>query len=76
VTLDLNKDIIFKGIRVYGITGRRMFETWYRTSALLSQGLDLSPIVTHRFPLRQFADAFELLATGHAGKVVLLPQEA
>ena len=76
VTLDLNNDIIFKGIRVYGITGRRMFETWYRTSALLAQGLDLSPIVTHRLPLSQFADAFELLAAGHAGKVVLLPQEA
>jgi threonine 3-dehydrogenase len=76
VTLDLNNDIIFKGVRVYGITGRRMFETWYRTSALLAQGLDLSPIVTHRLPLGQFADAFELLATGHAGKVVLLPQEA
>ena len=76
VTLDLNTDIIFKGIRVYGITGRRMFETWYRTAALLSQGLDLSPIVTHRFPLSHFAEAFELLAAGHAGKVVLLPQEA
>jgi threonine 3-dehydrogenase len=76
VTLDLNNDIIFKGIRVYGITGRRMFETWYRTSALLAQGLDLSPIVTHRFPLERFADAFELLAAGHAGKVVLLPEGA
>jgi threonine 3-dehydrogenase len=76
VTLDLNNDIIFKGIRVYGITGRRMFETWYRTAALLAQGLDLTPIVTHRFPLRQFADAFDLLAAGHGGKVVLLPQEA
>lgn len=53
-----------------------MFDTWYRTSSLLAQGLDLSPIVTHRFPLARFADAFELLAAGHAGKVVLLPQEA
>jgi len=76
VTLDLNNDIIFKGVRVYGITGRRMYETWYRTSALLAQGLDLSLIVTHQFPLTQFAEAFELLAAGHAGKVVLLPQEA
>jgi threonine 3-dehydrogenase len=76
VTLDLNNDIIFKGVRVYGITGRRMFETWYRTAALLAQGLDVSPIVTHRLPLTKFAEAFELLATGQAGKVVLLPQEA
>jgi threonine 3-dehydrogenase len=76
VTLDLNNEIIFKGIRLYGITGRLMFQTWYRTSALLTRGLDLAPIVTHRLPLSQFADAFELVAAGHAGKVVLLPQEA
>jgi threonine 3-dehydrogenase len=75
VTLDLNNEIIFKGIRVYGITGRRMFETWYRTSALLAQGLDLRPIVTHRLALSEFHEAFELVAAGHAGKVVLLPQE-
>ncbi len=76
ITLDLNNDIIFKGLRVYGITGRKMFETWYRTQALLAQGLDLSPIVTHRFPLARFDEAFALLAGGHAGKVVLLPMEA
>ena len=76
ITLDLNNEIIFKGIRVYGITGRKMFETWYRTSALLAQGLDVSSIVTHRLPLSRFDDAFQLLAAGHAGKVVLLPQEA
>jgi len=75
ITLDLASDVIFKGLRVYGITGRKMFETWYRTQALLAQGLDLSPIVTHRIPLRDYDQAFELLAGGHAGKVVLLPQE-
>ncbi|MBF6606847.1 MAG: L-threonine 3-dehydrogenase [Chloroflexi bacterium] len=76
ITLDLSDDVIFKGIRVYGITGRKMFETWYRTQALLAQGLDLSPIVTHTMPLDRFADAFELLAAGHAGKIVLLPGAA
>ena len=75
ITLDLSEDIIFKGLRVYGITGRKMFETWYRTQALLAQGLDLTPIVTHRIALRDYEQAFELLAAGHAGKVVLLPQE-
>ena len=75
ITLDLSEEVIFKGLRVYGITGRKMFETWYRTQALLAQGLDLSPIVTHSLPLSRFAEAFELLAAGHAGKVVLLPQE-
>ena len=76
ITLDLSDDVIFKGIRVYGITGRKMFETWYRTQALLAQGLDLSPIVTHTMPLERFADAFDLLAAGHGGKVVLIPQRA
>jgi len=75
ITLDVSTDIIFKGLRVYGITGRKMFETWYRTQALLAQGLDLQPILTHRIPLRDYTQAFELLAGGHAGKVVLLPQE-
>jgi threonine 3-dehydrogenase len=75
ITLDLASDVIFKGLRVYGITGRKMFETWYRTQALLAQGLDLTPIVTHRIPMRDYHQAFELLAGGHAGKVVLLPQE-
>jgi len=75
ITLDLANEIIFKGVRVYGITGRKMFETWYRTQALLAQGLDLTPIVTHRFPMTRFDEAFDLLAGGHAGKVVLLPGE-
>ncbi len=73
-TIDVSAEMIFNGIRVYGITGRRMWETWYRTTALLEEGLDLSPIITHRLPLDQYADAFALVAAGHAGKVVLLPQ--
>lgn len=74
-TMDLSEEVIFKGIRVYGITGRRMFETWYRTTALLEEGLDLSPIITHRLPLADYRQAFDLVAAGHAGKVVLLPHE-
>ena len=73
ITLDLASEVIFKGIRVYGITGRKMFETWYRTQALLAQGLDLTP---DRDPpnrhSRDYDQAFDLLAGGHAGKVVLL----
>ena len=53
-----------------------MWETWYRTTALLEEGLDLSPIITHRLPLADYDEAFDLVAAGHAGKVVLLPQEA
>jgi threonine 3-dehydrogenase len=75
-TLDLSQEVIFKGIRVYGITGRRLWDTWYRTTALLEEGLDIAPIITHRLPLAEYAKAFDLVASGHAGKIVLLPQEA
>jgi threonine 3-dehydrogenase len=74
--IDLSREVIFKGARVYGITGRRMFETWYRTRALLDEGFDPSPVISHRLPLDRFADAFDLVASGHAAKVMLLPQEA
>ena len=74
-TLDLSQEVIFKGIRIYGITGRRLWDTWYRTTALLEEGLDISPIITHRLPLGEYAKAFDLVASGHAGKIVLLPQE-
>lgn len=72
-TLDLSEEVIFKGVRIYGITGRRLWDTWYRTTALLEEGLDLSPIITHRLPLSQYETAFDLVASGHAGKVVLQP---
>jgi threonine 3-dehydrogenase len=74
-TIDLSPEIIFKAIRVYGITGRLLWETWYRTTALLEEGLDVTPIITHRLPLTRYAEAFDLVAAGHAGKIVLLPQE-
>lgn len=74
-TIDLSKEVIFKGLRIYGITGRRLWDTWYRTTALLEEGLDITPIITHRLPLGDYAKAFDLVASGHAGKIVLLPQE-
>jgi threonine 3-dehydrogenase len=74
-SIDLSAEVIFKGLRIHGITGRRLYETWHRTTALLEEGLDLAPIITHRLPLARYAEAFELVASGHAGKVVLLPQE-
>ncbi|HYI23304.1 MAG TPA: L-threonine 3-dehydrogenase [Candidatus Limnocylindrales bacterium] len=74
-TLDLSQEIIFKGVRLYGITGRRLWDTWYRTTALLEEGLDIAPIISHRLPLSEYEQAFDLVASGHAGKIVLLPQE-
>ena len=75
-TIDLSQEVIFKGIRIYGITGRRLLDTWYRTTcAARGRPRHLTPIITHRLPLSDYAKAFDLVAAGHAGKIVLLPQE-
>jgi threonine 3-dehydrogenase len=74
VTLDLNDQVIFKEARLQGITGREMFRTWQQTTTLLSTGrVDVSPVITHRFGLEDFAAAFETTASGASGKVILLP---
>jgi threonine 3-dehydrogenase len=74
VTLDLNDQVIFKEARVQGVTGREMFRTWQQTTTLLSTGrVDVSPVITHRFPLERFEVAFEIAASGHAAKVIVFP---
>ena len=73
ITCDLANDIIFKGIRVHGITGRRLFSTWYRLAGLFKAGLNIKPIVTHTFPMSDFAKGFDLIRSGQCGKVVLFP---
>jgi threonine 3-dehydrogenase len=74
VTVDLSDDVIQRGLRLYGVYGRRIYQTWERTQELLRSGrLDVSPIITHRFDLADWQRGFELIASRHAGKVVLLP---
>ncbi len=73
VEMDINDGIIFKGARVYGINGRRMYDTWYKMEALLTSGLDVQPLITHSFPMEDFAEAFELVLSGSCGKVILYP---
>jgi threonine 3-dehydrogenase len=63
--------IVFKGLFLKGIYGREMFETWYKMVAMLQGGLDLSPVVTHRFPVARFQEAFDVMRSGQSGKVVL-----
>ena len=63
--------IIFKGLEIKGIYGRRMFETWYKMGAMLQAGLDLAPIITHRFPVERFQDGFDVMRSGQSGKVIL-----
>ncbi|HEX6473853.1 MAG TPA: zinc-binding dehydrogenase, partial [Candidatus Limnocylindria bacterium] len=72
-TVDLSDMVIQKGVRLYGIYGRRLYDTWERTQALLRGGLDLTPIITHRFDLADWEQGFGLIESRHAGKVVLLP---
>ncbi len=73
ITCDLANEIIFKGIRVHGITGRRLFGTWYRLAGLFKAGLNIKPVITHTLPMSDYARGFELISSGRCGKVVLLP---
>ena len=72
--VDLSELVIMQGLRLYGIYGRRIYDTWERTQSLLRSGsLDVSPIITHRLDLAEWPTAFDLIASRHAGKVVLIP---
>lgn len=70
MTLDVN-DVIFKGLEIQGIYGRRIFETWYKMAAMLQSGLDVSGIVTHRLPADRFEEALAIVRRGECGKVIL-----
>jgi threonine 3-dehydrogenase len=63
--------VIFNMLTIKGIYGREMYETWYMMTVMLQSGLDISPIVTHRFPFSEYQRAFEVMLSGNAGKVIL-----
>lgn len=72
VNINLAERIIFKGLTVLGVNGRLMFETWYQTQALVKSGrVDVRSIVTHTLPMAEYEEAFELMRTGAAAKIVL-----
>ena len=72
VNIDLNKEVVFKKIRIYGITGRKIFSTWYKTSRFLSAGLvDPTPVITHQFALKDYEKGMKLMKDGKCGKVIL-----
>lgn len=68
--LDWNQ-VIFKGLVLKGIYGREMFETWHKMIAMLQSGLDISPVITHHFPVDDYQHAFEIMGSGQSGKVIL-----
>jgi len=63
--------IIFKGLKVKGIYGREMYETWYKMTQMLRSGLEVSNVLTHRFSIDHFEEAFNIMETGDCGKIVL-----
>ena len=74
IAVNFSEDIIFKGITVQGINGRRMYQTWYQMTALLKSGkLDLHPVITDRISMKDFPKAMERLKTGEASKILVYP---
>lgn len=74
ISLDLDYDVIAKGITIHGITGRLIFNTWHQVRGLINSGkVDLDTVVTHRFSLEKYADAIDIMKSGRSGKVVLCP---
>ena len=74
IPLNFSEDIIFKGLTIQGINGRRMYQTWYQMTALLKGGrLDLHPVITDRLPMKDFSKAMERLKTGEASKILVYP---
>ena len=63
--------VIFGGLTLKGIYGREMFETWYKMTAMVKSGLDVTPVITHHFPIAEYEKAFAVARSGHSGKVIL-----
>jgi len=70
MAIDWNQ-VIFKSLTIKGVYGREMFDTWHKMACLLQSGLDLSPIITHEFPIDDFQQGFDTMASGQSGKVLL-----
>ncbi len=70
VSIDWSQ-VIFKGLVLKGIYGREMFETWYKMTSMLQSGLDISPIITHRYSIDAFQEGFDVMRSGRSGKVIL-----
>ncbi len=68
--IDWNK-VVFNGLTIKGIYGREMYETWYKMTVMLQSGLDISPVITHRFQYTDFEKGFQDMSAGNSGKVVL-----
>ena len=70
ITTDWSQ-VIFKGLKLKGIYGREMYETWYKMTSMLQSGLDISGVITHRFGIDDYLQGFEAMREGRSGKVIL-----
>ncbi len=70
IAIDWNT-VIFNMLTIKGIYGREMYETWYKMTVMLQSGLDISPVITHRFACHEFQKGFDAMLSGKCGKVVL-----
>jgi len=69
--VDFATEVIFKGITIYGVVGRKMYDTWHQVTRLLRSGeFDPAPVITHRFPLEEADAAIAAIKSGDAGKVI------
>jgi len=72
----LANDVVFKGISVYGVVGRKIYDTWYQVKELIDNNmLDLDKVITHVMPMSKIEEAMELMGSGNCGKIVLDPKE-
>ena len=70
IAIDWNQ-VVFNMLTIKGIYGREMYETWYKMTVMLQSGLDISPVITHRYHYTEFETAFQAMATGNTGKCIL-----
>jgi threonine 3-dehydrogenase len=63
--------VVFNGLTIKGIYGREMYETWYKMTVMLQSGLDIRPVITHRYHYTEFQEAFDVMRSGQSGKVIL-----
>ena len=70
ISIDWNK-VVFNMLTIKGIYGREMYETWYKMTVMIQSGLDITPVITHRFPFTEFEQGFAAMTAGNCGKVIL-----
>ena len=68
--------VVFNMLTIKGIYGREMYETWYKMTVMLQGGLDISPVITHRYRYTDFREGFDVARSGQSGKVVLIWDES